>query len=334
MKQIVAGLLMLVLTSTAVVAQNAQAARAVARAMQAVEAEDWPAAARRVAAAGPVARDIVAWHRLRAGEGEFDEYIEFLARRADWPGLALLRTRGEKNIPENAEPGQVIAYFATQLPRTGAGALRLAAAFSARGEVEKAHDEIVRVWRGLSLDEDSEAAILAAYSGVLVNYHRARQDMLLWRGRAQEAERLNGLVGAAHARLAKARIALMAREDGVNALISAIPGQLADDPGLAFARLTWRMAKRPPGEAAALMLQRSVSAKALGKPELWADKRRRLARTMLREGEPRMAYRLAARHFLTGGDAYADLEWLAGYIALTGLKDYDVALRHFQNARA
>jgi soluble lytic murein transglycosylase len=53
----------------------------------------------------------------------------------------------------------------------------------------------------------------------------------------------------------------------------------------------------------------------------------------LREGTARDAYRLAARHPLSEGSAYADLEWLAGFIALRRLNDPQTALRHFQNLR-
>jgi soluble lytic murein transglycosylase len=53
----------------------------------------------------------------------------------------------------------------------------------------------------------------------------------------------------------------------------------------------------------------------------------------MRAGEARTAYRLASRHGLTGGSTYADLEWLAGYVALTYLDDPETALRHFENLR-
>ena len=53
----------------------------------------------------------------------------------------------------------------------------------------------------------------------------------------------------------------------------------------------------------------------------------------MREGDPRLAYRLASRHFLTQGSDYADLEWLAGYIALRKLNDPARAVVHFENMR-
>ncbi|MDZ4135293.1 MAG: lytic transglycosylase domain-containing protein, partial [Paracoccaceae bacterium] len=46
------------------------------------------------------------------------------------------------------------------------------------------------------------------------------------------------------------------------------------------------------------------------------------------------AYRVAARHQLSGGSAYADLEFLAGFIALRGLGDANTALTHFARLQA
>jgi soluble lytic murein transglycosylase len=51
----------------------------------------------------------------------------------------------------------------------------------------------------------------------------------------------------------------------------------------------------------------------------------------MREGRAESAYDLAAGHFLTEGESYADLEWLAGYVALTYLGDPVTARAHFEN---
>lgn len=334
MKQILAGLIFLSFGTAVSFAQDDRVAAAVAAAMQAVEKSQWSRAARAVAPAGQVGRDIVQWHRLRASAGEFQEYIDFLDRRADWPGLPLLHQQGEYRISESADADTVIAYFADQPPGTGTGALRLATAWASKGDSARAEAAIVHAWRTLSLAKGTEARFLAAYGSVLAGHHEARQDMLLWRGLAKEAARLNKLVDADHAKLAKARIGLLKKSRNVSALIKAVPEDLADDPGLAFARFEWRVAKKSADDAIALMLERSTSALALGKPEVWTDRRRSYARLMMQDGKPEIAYQLASRHFLTEGEEYADLEWLSGFIALTDLDDPKLALVHFRAFRA
>ena len=335
MRAALTGLVLLVFSVLSAAAQTNRESAAIARAMQAVDKGAWSEARSAAAPAGDIGRDIVEWHRLRAGDGSFFDYLAFLRRRPDWPGLPLLIAKGEDNIPSSASAAQVIAYFASQSPRTGNGALRLARAYEAKGQSDRAVETIVRAWRNLSLDEKEETAILARYSAALINHHRARQDMLLWRGLAREALRLNHLVGSGHARLSTARAALIRNQKkGVTALIDAVPSSLASDPGLAYARFAWRVRNGQKKGAIELMLERSTSAEALGQPERWGNKRRSLAREMMRAGKSRTAYRLAANHFLTDGSHFKDLEWLAGYIALRHLNDPKTALRHFRRFRA
>jgi len=317
-------------SSTGAMAQNDTSA-AVAAAMAAVDAGDWDVAASVIEPAGALGRDIVEWHRLRAGEGSFAEYRDFLARRSDWPGLPLLRKSGERAIGAGDDPAAVIAYFKALAPQTGSGALAHAAALRATGEAKAADAEIIDAWLHLSLTAGEETAILARYADILAKYHFARQDMLLWRNAATEAARLDPLIDADQGKLADARIALIRKSNGVDALVKAVPKKLAGDPGLAYARFIWRADKGLTDSAIQMLAERSTSAKSLGNPEAWAPRRRSMVRQLMRDGKSKLAYRMASQHFLTSGDDYADLEWLAGFIALTDLKDPKAALVHFQN---
>jgi soluble lytic murein transglycosylase len=134
--------------------------------------------------------------------------------------------------------------------------------------------------------------------------------------------------------VAEARIALQDDAKGIDALIAAVPDSMKGSAGLAYDRFKWRIRRDRYEDAATLLLERSDSAESLGDPEAWADWRRRLARKFMREGDVKLAYRLAARHRLERGDDYADLEWLAGYIALRKLGDAETALKHFARFQA
>ncbi|WP_246026760.1 lytic transglycosylase domain-containing protein [Paracoccus luteus] len=109
---------------------------------------------------------------------------------------------------------------------------------------------------------------------------------------------------------------MQARRTGVDALILALPAPLRDDAGLAMDRFRWRLAVKQRDGAQALMLERSTSAEALRDPARWAGARRDFARAALRAGDWALAERLAAAHFLPGGEDAVDLDWLAGYAAL------------------
>lgn len=306
---------------------------ALGRALAAVAAKDWTVAVAEGRASGPLAADIVDWHRLRDGDAALAEYEAFLARRPDWPGLALLRKKGEA-VLGGADPARVIAFFAPQEPQTGTGSLALAAALKATGAAEKAAAEVVRAWRGLSLTAAEHAAFLATYPDILKDHHAGRVVTLLAERRQSEARLMLPLVPAGTREIAAARIGLQEQDKGVDALIAAVPKSLAGSAGLATDRFIWRIRKDRYDDAAALMLERSGSAEALGNPDDWADWRRILARREMRLGDSARAYKLAAQHHLSAGPDYADLEWLAGYIALSKLGDAKTALKHFEAFRA
>jgi soluble lytic murein transglycosylase len=284
-------------------------------------------------ATGSVARDLVLWHLLREGKGDFAAYTDFVARRADWPGLPLLMKKGEAAIPVGHDPAAVLAWFAREAPQTGTGTLRAIEAHMARGEVADAEALAVLAWRDLELEPGEEADLLALFPRLLSDHHVARLDALLWEGRTGAAERLLPRVPEGWQALASARIALRRDRDGVDALIAKVPPPLADDPGLAFERFLWRKRKDRDDDAATLMADRSATVESLGRPEAWAADRRVMARALMRQGKPREAYRLASRHGLTEGSDYADLEWLSGFLALRRLDDAATAYRHFANFR-
>jgi soluble lytic murein transglycosylase len=130
---------------------------------------------------------------------------------------------------------------------------------------------------------------------------------------------------------------LQTEAKGVTGLIEAVPEKRAGDPGLAFDRFIWRMKRDLYDEAAQLILERSESPEMLGRPEAWAERRAVLARYLMRNGRAKEAYRIAANHHIAvdgGASAYADLEFLAGFIALRKLGDAATAEKHFQHLLA
>ncbi|MFN4157074.1 MAG: transglycosylase SLT domain-containing protein [Gemmobacter sp.] len=300
------------------------------RALAAAGAKDWAQAA--AAAQGPVQADVVEWLRLRAGEGTLTDTERFIARRADWPGLGFLRQRAEPALARSATPDRVIAFLGDRHPATPDGAMALIRALQAQGRAQDAAAAAARAWITLNFDASQETAFLALAAQPVAT-HEARLDRLLWDGRIAEAQRMLSRVGAGWRGLATARIALRENKDGVNPLIAAIPPALAGDPGLAHDRFQWRMNKGLRDAAADLILERSDTG-TLGRPEAWAPRRANLARALMEEGKHRQAWRVAASHGLTRGGSFADLEFLAGFIALRKLNDPATALQHFQDLRA
>ena len=311
---------------------RADEVQAMRTALDLASGKDWDGAL--AVAPISVGRDVIDWQRLRAGEGRLGDYEAFLARRPDWPGLPLLKEKGEEAVARSTDPARVIAYFGTDLPETGTGAVALVAALQATGRVAEAETEAMRAWADVPFTAAEEAALIALAPEAVGFVHELRMDNLLWAGRRVEAERMLPRLPEDWKALARARIALRTEGKGVTGLVGAVPKARAADPGLAFERFQWRMKKDLYDDALSLILEQSDSAETLGRPQAWADRRAVLARWLIRQDRAAEAYKVASRHRLTDGAAYADLEFLSGFIALRKLNDPTTALTHFAHLKA
>lgn len=279
-----------------------------------------------------VTRDVVTWLRLREVGQPFSQYQAFLAKRADWPGLARIKARAEQAILKGTDPDTVIAWFADDAPTTATGAVRLAEALIAKGQIAEAKTVVATAWVEERLSEDGEALILETFGDVVAPFHADRVDTLLWRWRTDEATRMLELLDDDQRALATARIGYIRAQSGLPEKLAAVPEDLRDHPGLIYDRYSWLSGKGRRSQAVELLLAQSTSAADLAEPFRWSGWRRVLARWEMREGRADQAYTLASQHFLEDGSAFADLEWLAGYISLQYLDAPVQALAHFKNA--
>lgn len=308
----------------------AERPRPLAAAMDAMRDGDWKTAAKIAGRDGDVATDVIEWARLRAGQGSYGDVMAFLDRRPDWPGEPYLRKQSERVIIAQKD-SNVLSFFSQTAAQTPEGVLRHAAALARTGAQTEADALVVKAWQDMPMGSTAQALFLATHGNLLKGHHNHRLDAMLWVGAIENARRMFGLASQADVTVAKARIALRARANGVDTLIARVPNSHATHPGLQYERFVWRAQKGRWDDAKSLLLATSTSAEALGEPEAWGNRRRSMARDEMRDGSAERAYEIAARHFLTSGSNYADLEWLAGYIALRKLNEPETALQHFKN---
>ncbi|MTE00360.1 transglycosylase SLT domain-containing protein [Paracoccus sp. YIM 132242] len=318
-----AGLLMLVPLAPA----RAEDAGAMALALSAAETKDWVTARDAARRSGPMAEALVGWQALRGGHGEAGDYIDFVRAYGDWPGLAMLRERGDAKLRPDLPPQDIRDWFGDRLPDT----LAAENAFLVTLDPAAAKVERARFWTTVPLTAPEEAAFLTAHGAELAPLMTARAVAMLDRQDWAQADRLMPKLPEPDRPLLAARIALQAGRAGVDDLILALPPDVRADPGLTMDRYLWRVGAKQHDGAQALMLEASTSADALRDPAVWAPMRVDYARMAMRRGDWARAEALARPHFLPPENRhYADLEWLAGFAAFKqGAADR--ALAHFRH---
>ncbi|MEI4263670.1 lytic transglycosylase domain-containing protein [Roseovarius sp. D0-M9] len=303
---------------------------ALASALAAGATGDWTRANALAAREGVVAQELIEWARLRDGQGTLEEVLAFLNTHPGWPGLDRLRSQSQK-VLEDASDAQIVAFYEGAAPQTGEGVLRHAAALTALDQSEEAQKAVIAAWRSFDLSTEEHTEFLNAYGTVLTPHHAARMDMALWRG-LRDAALMLPLVDEETRKRADIRMSGDAGD--IETRIKALPEEMQRDPGIAHVLFERYIATDQPEKAMDLMRSQSRIEDGLGEAARWSGWRRSFARRMMRDAQYERAYDLAAHHQLTEGGAYADLEWLSGYLALRFMDDPELALDHFQRLRA
>ena len=132
----------------------------------------------------PVARKLVEWVILRSEDGsnDFSRYSAFINANPSWPSIPLLRRRAEAALwQERTDPQAVIAFFASDPPRSAKGHFALARALLTRGDVPRASAILHEAWRADAFSSDLEGQARETFGGLITPADdAARMDARLY----------------------------------------------------------------------------------------------------------------------------------------------------------
>lgn len=300
------------------------------RAFALVDKDKWgDARALAVKAKNPLPAKVIQWLDLvRPGPGrDFQEMTSFLRDNPDWPLRETLFSQAERAMPDDYPADNVIAWFKGREPNTVDGAIKLANALAAKKQATELSRLVRDTWIDMDFSAEQETTFLQLFGSLLQpSDNETRLDRLLWDGNPEQSGRMLARVDAPHRALAQARLALETQASNAAALLSQVPPALRKDPGLIYDQARWLRLGGDVDKAAALL--DPVPAHVLRPEKMWAELKR-AARLALDKGEISVAYRLAANHGASSGDAFVEGEWLAGWISLRFLQDATTASRHF-----
>jgi soluble lytic murein transglycosylase len=296
----------------------------------AAEQENWTAVRLyRDRGVEPLIAKYAAWldHQRAAAKSSFSDITAFLDANPDWPRTSELRRNAEAAIDETVPNEAIRAWFERNTPISGPGALAYLDALAANGERDQVATLAPRYWRQLSIDRHTETDLLLRHGAHLgKDDHRARLDRLIWTENHGAAQRMLRRVDPAAAALGWARIALLRRSAGVDGAIALVPENMRDAPELWFERLRWRRRKGKDDDARDILFELSGTRP---QPRKWAAESQILARRALADGHYSEAARLVTGHGLSAGAAFAESEFLAGWIQLSFLNKPNAAEDHF-----
>ncbi len=288
---------------------------------------------------------LASWDWLRrvprtGAEPPLAAQAEFLRNHADWPAARAIRIRAEAQAsdPKKSSDSDARAFFQQIAPQSATGLARFAMLSTGAAADRLAH----AAWAaGPGLSEEQEADLLGRFgAGFTAAENAAHIDSLIWVGQVTAARRLLNWIEGDARRLAEARIALRTNAANADALYNALSAQARNGAGVTYDRAVWLERQGRLADAEALLAAGNTTAGATA-PLTWLRKRLAMGRAAMRRGDHQTAYRILANHnaYVKGTDltalplservALSDSEWLAGWIALRKLSNFNAAQTRF-----
>ncbi len=306
--------------------------------LAAAESRDWTGLMQlRDGASDPLVRRMLQWRLATSPDAplSFSELRQALNDLQGWPGRTNMRARAEQAIFDTRLSADERIGFLRQDggPVSGDGRIALAVALKDSGQRAEAVEMARSAWREDSLGSSAEVRAQAEFGANFSSEdHAARADMLLWRGQRTAARQLSTRLSAADRAVVNARIAMQSRQSrGLQAAVDAVPSSRQDHPGFMYDRVQYRRRTDQPVEAMQLAAQIDArEAPLVARADIFQERRLYVPRA-LRAGNHQLAYRLVSNHGLTSGEAFADAEWLSGWLSLRFLNQPQRAAEHFSH---
>jgi len=278
-----------------------------------------------------VASSIEQWRALRQSSGyRFSDYAGFLIANPDWPDDDRMRGWAEKAMQPGENAGTVLAFFATEKPKTGSGWARLADAYSASGNATEALDAMRKAWRSADLSSADEQSIWNRYGNSLTRADNDdRVDALLFAKRADDAARFLSSTSPERQAAFAARVAMQQNSADADTRYQAVMGSVTTDAGLMMDRARWLRANNYQVAAQQLLAREHNFTIRPADPSRFMDMMIQLAGDATDARSWQTAYNIAnqiddllptgatvADQPLAIRDDYTTLAWLSGSVAL------------------
>jgi len=292
---------------------------AVHRALESVRRRDWKKAETLIAQTrDPLAAKIYYWlyYTKEGGPAQFNRISAFIRQNPSWPRRGKMRLIAERVMPDDLPAVDVVRWFDGFPPLTPDGMDRYLQALIDTGSRSRSEKTLLAWWKDAQLSPAQQKSFLARYGKELDRkVHVARFGWLLMRGQYTNARALARQLGKGYPDLVEARIALAKKKSGVDNAIARVPPHLQNDPGLLLERLRWR--RRNGKDFGAIeILHAMPSIDIIPNPDKWWGERHIMARRLMERGQYESAFLLVGEHKQENGLAFAQAEFLAGWLAL------------------
>ncbi|ESQ82850.1 hypothetical protein AEAC466_15175 [Asticcacaulis sp. AC466] len=286
----------------------------------------------------PIARKIVTWTIIN-NDGNIYGFAALDAARRDlwgWPREQKRQIAAEKLITTSGmTPQQIVDWFKGAPPQSTEGASALITAYGNLTRTEDARALARNWWRTKVFDAMTQANFYQAFGTYLTqDDHRARLiclELNIQSGASQAIRDVAALAGQHDADIANAVIAMRTSAASADSLYQAA---LASDPHnqvLAFARAKYLSGKGLEALGFPLLADLPPASASPDAASQLYSLRWSYFKSALKARNYRAAYDAMNGGGFEPGEAKAEAEFFAGWVAMIKLNDANAAISHFQS---
>ena len=285
-------------------------------------------------------KNLIDWMYLKEkrNQASFSEYVNFIENNKNYPRVNRLKYLAEHKISlSNNSASSIIGWFNNEEPLSGFGKIKLGEAYLKKGEISKGSNLIKDGWITASLSSKDIRYLNKKYKKIINSSdHIKRANFLAWEYKYWDLKRILRYLPKDHRALYNARQILMSSSYGVDKAISDVPEIFKNDIGLRYDRLKWRRRRGRVDSSLEIINKAPNNNDELVRADLWWKERQIISRSLIYKKKYSLAYEVVKNHSLIPEDeiqapAYAEAEWMSGWIAVTFLNNPSLAVKHFNN---
>ena len=286
----------------------------------------------------PIASKLITWEWLLTSSNgaTFEDYRTFLQDNPLWPDQHLLQEKAEGALTRATPTKDILHFFKKRTPRTMSGLSMYVQALIISGKIEKAHGWIRKFWHSQKLSSNDESFMLANYKNILTSHdHFRRLEHLLMREDVYGLQRMDKRMEGSHKLFIEVGIGFIQKKSKAQKKISQLPADLQQNSALLYLQIHPFLKHQNDAEKKKKLLDTFAEAFQSGvthnHPYDWWKIKMICARLAVEQGRIQEAYAwVKDADVAQDREKMAEIEWLAGWIALRHLKDYPAAQKHFE----
>ena len=270
----------------------------------------------------------------KAVESEFSNLIDFILTHQYLPNISSLKGKAENMYVDNKIPYQFVENYFNQVKPISTRAMIYLLKDKLRNSEDKNNpqlvSEIVNSFYTYNFKSGNLNTFLATFGSYLNEGNYAHKvEELLWKNDVENAEQLIKLLGTENRTLYSGIIEINKNPRYINNILRSIPKNLRKNELLLYTRFMYEYNNKNSKDALKILLSLTDKTR---HPEKWWVYQKFYARKAIKNKNYSEAYFLTVNTNLPKNSYdYVEAQWMAGWVALSFLKDPKTAYYHFYN---